>query len=514
MDIVDERETQRAETAHGDEQLHRERAAALFRLGVLEQKAGRAAEAERLFTEAVDVGETHLGADHPSIGEALNELSRLLIRQSAFDRAEPVLERLLAIARRKGERHADVATALAGLAAAKRGLGDHAAAEPLYRQALAIREEVLAPSHMGIVITMEQLSETCASRGNVAEALSLLQRALPRRECAVGADHPTVMAGRTRRAELERRLFEARLAELRRNAIPLMSAVVPIGAPVALPVAAAPAPIAPVTLPLVAVEQLASHQPASLEVAVVPVTRKRRTARWAAVSGSAAVALMAIVGFTLGSHNRTVSGSAPTVTSSEEHLALVSSSSSEGSSAFERASGAHAGLVSTGTTTSAATGTPATKVIAPVQLPSLRKVVIPKLSTPNPDSVMQISGKVARDAEVMPGGVGSALTTMTRADEPSLIPPVLIGSAPTPRFPDDLRARGVDGVVVVRFKVDDQGRVDPASMQVVRSPHELFTEAVRGTLARLRFQPARTTARDAKPQAAWVQLSTEFRTRN
>ena len=51
-------------------------------------------------------------------------MSRLHLRQSGFALAEPVLERLLQIARAKGEHHPDVATALAGLAVAKRGLGD------------------------------------------------------------------------------------------------------------------------------------------------------------------------------------------------------------------------------------------------------------------------------------------------------------------------------------------------------------------------------------------------------
>jgi hypothetical protein len=53
--------------------------------------------------EAITVGQRHLGADHPSLAAPLNELSRCTIRQSDFVRAEPVLERLLRIARTKGE---------------------------------------------------------------------------------------------------------------------------------------------------------------------------------------------------------------------------------------------------------------------------------------------------------------------------------------------------------------------------------------------------------------------------
>src|SRR4051812_25492659 len=173
---------------------------------------GDPSDAERLLIEAIDTGERELGAEHPSLAVPLNELSRLYIRQSNYSHAEIVLQRLLQIAGAKGDRHPDVATALAGLAVAKRGLGDDAAAEQLYRRALSIREEVLPPSHMGIVVTLEQLSATCAARGDQAEAVALLQRALPRRQCALGAEHATVLALRARIADLENREPESMTA--------------------------------------------------------------------------------------------------------------------------------------------------------------------------------------------------------------------------------------------------------------------------------------------------------------
>ena len=186
------------DVARGEPELQRELTAALVHLGKVEQELGRPAEAERLFNEALEIGEQLFGADHPSLGVALNELSRLHIRQSNHARAKAVLERLLRITRTKGEDHPDVATALAGLAVVQRGLGDDATAERLFRDALRIREKVLAPNHMAIVVTLEQLAETCAARGNPAGAVALLQRALPTREAALGADHATVRAMRAR----------------------------------------------------------------------------------------------------------------------------------------------------------------------------------------------------------------------------------------------------------------------------------------------------------------------------
>src|SRR4051794_2570238 len=176
---------------------------------------GDRAAAERLLIEALVAGERVFGAEHPSLATVLNELARLYIRQSQHVHAEEVLERLLAITRAKGEAHPDVATALAGLAVVKRALGDDAAAEQLFRGALRIRERALAPQHMATVVTMEQLSETCASRGNVAEARALLQRALPTREAALGADHATVRALRGGLAGLELRALASSFAASR-----------------------------------------------------------------------------------------------------------------------------------------------------------------------------------------------------------------------------------------------------------------------------------------------------------
>jgi TonB family protein len=191
--------------ARSDPSLRRELVSGLLNLGKLSRTFGRAgeAEAEALFNEALAIAEGLFGKEHAALAPLLNELSRLHIQRSQHARAEDVLERWLAIARRQSEENADVATALAGLAVVKRKLGDGAAAEALYRDALRIREKVLEPSHMVTVVTLEQLSETCAARGNLDEALALLRRALATREAALGPGHSTVQVVRSRVAELE-----------------------------------------------------------------------------------------------------------------------------------------------------------------------------------------------------------------------------------------------------------------------------------------------------------------------
>ncbi|HSQ32946.1 MAG TPA: TonB family protein [Gemmatimonadaceae bacterium] len=197
--------------ARSDPGLRLELASALFHLGKLSRKFGRAgeAEAEPLLTEALTISEGLFGREHAALAPLLNELSRLHVQRSQHARAEDALQRLLAIARAKSEENADAATALAGLAVVKRKLGDDESAEALYRDALRIREKVLEPSHMLTVGTREQLSETCAARGNFGEALALLRRALATREVALGPGHATVQAARSRVAELELRVAVA-----------------------------------------------------------------------------------------------------------------------------------------------------------------------------------------------------------------------------------------------------------------------------------------------------------------
>ena len=601
-------------TTRGHPALHREHADALVRLAALAQEIGRPADAERLLAEAIAVGERNLGADHPALGVALNELSRLHVRQSDYARAEPVLKRLLTIARTKGDRHPDVATALAGLAVAKRGLGQNAAAEVLYRHALGIREEVLAPDHMAIVVTLEQLAETCATRGNVSEALAHLQRALPQRERALGADHATVQALRARVADLERRTAKPAAKPVERVAAAAAPAVEVPPAPVAEPALAATAapelappsrssgdwratparprffastatqprpsgelkflyqpvptasrPPAPAQLPAStpafaagAVSPSAdaaarSPQPASASlksilvaapsapladlpvaaaspapvVADAPVSAApsrdladlfaslKRTSRYA--SAGAAVVVLAIVGSEFGMSAEPESEQPSSASAAESRVAAVSPAvdvtarETSGSPTVTNASAVSHAAATPAPTASKRSGDESEPAPS-VAVPNLRRLVIPKVATPSVDSLVRSAERIASDADTQPKSIGAAILPPAQNEYASVTPPVLV-FAPTLRFPDELRARPIDGEVVVQFRVNEKGRVEASSMQVLQSQHELFTAAVRNVLPRFRFEPARSTAPGSKPQAAWVQFRAQFAAR-
>jgi TonB family protein len=480
-----------------------------------------------------DASENYAGSE-PALHRQLNELSRLYIRHSDYARAEPVLERLLQMARARGDRHPDVATALAGLAVAKRGLGDVASAEQLYRQALKIREDVLAPHHMAIVVTLEQLAETCADRGKLAEALVHLQRALLRRERALGAEHASAHTLRARIAELELRRQSIGTVSERASAPPqrpgeLAFLFQPRSATAPLAQTASIAPMTPTTNPALPERSAAApsteHPVPNASVIRAPsrgssrrTRSRRRTTRFASVG--AAVVVLAGAGFRLNSAGPNEAEYAPVPSVAERHRAILTPASNAGSLATVDAGApeseshrSQAAPLAKVDQPAPAAELPTAMPTAPVAPPNLRRLVVPKVATPSVDSLMRAAVKPGRDTDADQITARGGLVTSAQHEDASVTPPVLI-TAPTLRFPEELRAHRVEGEVVVQLRVDEKGRVDPSSMRVMHSEHELFTATVRSALPRFRFEPARSAAPESKPQSAWVQFRAQFTTRS
>jgi protein TonB len=61
---------------------------------------------------------------------------------------------------------------------------------------------------------------------------------------------------------------------------------------------------------------------------------------------------------------------------------------------------------------------------------------------------------------------------------------------PPPRYPDMLRSANVEGEVLAQFVVDTTGRAEMREFKVLKSSHDLFTNAVKAALANMRFYPA------------------------
>jgi beta-lactamase regulating signal transducer with metallopeptidase domain len=81
---------------------------------------------------------------------------------------------------------------------------------------------------------------------------------------------------------------------------------------------------------------------------------------------------------------------------------------------------------------------------------------------------------------------------------------VLAPGSAAPRYPEILKSAGISGVTIVQFVVDTTGRPIPETLKVVRSSHELFTQAVKASLPGLRFLAARVGAQHVKQLAQMI----------
>ena len=71
------------------------------------------------------------------------------------------------------------------------------------------------------------------------------------------------------------------------------------------------------------------------------------------------------------------------------------------------------------------------------------------------------------------------------------------GNAP-PRYPEVLRSLGVEGRVIAQFIVDEHGRAEEGSLGFLQSDNQLFQEAVRAAVGRMRFIPAQVGGRNVR----------------
>ena len=69
-------------------------------------------------------------------------------------------------------------------------------------------------------------------------------------------------------------------------------------------------------------------------------------------------------------------------------------------------------------------------------------------------------------------------------------PATALQDSVAPRYPDEMRASHTKGEVLAQFVVDTTGRVLPETFKVLKSTHDLFTQAVMNALPGMRFTPA------------------------
>ena len=123
----------------------------------------------------------------------LNNLALSLTDAGDYAAAEPLFRRALAINEKAlGRDNPDVATELNNLAALLYAKSDYAAAEPLFRRALAIDEKALELGDPSLARDLSNFAILLHDKGDYAEAELLYRRALAIIEKARGPDHPKV----------------------------------------------------------------------------------------------------------------------------------------------------------------------------------------------------------------------------------------------------------------------------------------------------------------------------------
>lgn len=140
---------------------------------------------------------------------------------------------------------------------------------------------------------------------------------------------------------------------------------------------------------------------------------------------------------------------------------------------------------------------PSTPVIVP---PMVVPGELPTIATRTPATAVGPAADFStgrsdyRPGTGIPGG-GTDTLSRARTEHEVDRPVQLRGGQQGPRYPELLRAAGLEGHVTMQFVVDTLGVADRSSFSVVETSHALFAVSVRDALARQRFVPAEAGGR-------------------
>ena len=154
----------------------REQSAVTITLGMahLHFDADRHADAEQLYSRALQLAEDGREPQDPpsaTAADILNDLGRLARKQNQLEHAEQLHKRALAIVEELGPDRIDVGITLIDLAEVYRAQSRFAEAEPLYQRALAICEKGdFSPNHDLVRTTLAGLAALYADQGRTADA--------------------------------------------------------------------------------------------------------------------------------------------------------------------------------------------------------------------------------------------------------------------------------------------------------------------------------------------------------
>ena len=136
------------------------------------------------------------------------------------------------------------------------------------------------------------------------------------------------------------------------------------------------------------------------------------------------------------------------------------------------------------------------------------------IKIPEIDLSKAITNEADFSGKGVKGGTGSGVvggtgpvTNQTYFEFQVEKPAEMLSDSPKPKYPSVLESSGIAGEVQAQFVVASSGKADMDSFKVLKSTNELFTQAVKNVLPRMRFSPAMI---GGKPVNQLVQQSFQF----
>lgn len=158
------------------------------------------------------------------------------------------------------------------------------------------------------------------------------------------------------------------------------------------------------------------------------------------------------------------------------------------------------------------------ELIPPETPPPTIKAPDPTQVAVNPEDFSG-QGKLGGVAKGVENGVAQDVTNRTAPpdqgtydlesvqEKPSLSNASEVQRTLSRSYPPLLRDAGVGGQVQVKMRVNEDGRVDASSIEILDTSHEQFGDAARRVVERMRFRPAKVDGRAVK---VWVILPVTF----
>ncbi|MEW8508453.1 MAG: CHAT domain-containing tetratricopeptide repeat protein [Candidatus Thiodiazotropha sp.] len=162
----------------------------LHRYGVVNYMAGRYAECEAPYREALSLTEAAFGPNHYDTGVILNNIAELYRTLGRLDEAEPLYQRAIAIFESaRGPSSAIVADLLNNYGGLQLARNNHKQAERLFNRSLENRRMLFGNNHPktaeslnNLALLHERLGQNANAEELFAEVLSILKATNPRQE--------------------------------------------------------------------------------------------------------------------------------------------------------------------------------------------------------------------------------------------------------------------------------------------------------------------------------------------